>query len=171
MNTHTHTHDVRRFQTDGDLPASSASSSSSAAPHHSAVPFYNVVRQLLQMEYSAYLREDSSKWHCPAAMTTMCATINYRVFLFLCFINILTRTPHTHSVFLSCEDIPVQLFVDSLMTFTASVCVSGVFFKLSRACCHYNNVCSVHTTSHHTLPSDRWWEGRCPALNAELWLL
>jgi len=131
----------RTQQTHGDLQSIAIAASLLVSL---LLPFYIDVRQLLQMEYSAYLREDSSKWHCPAAMTTMCATINYRVFLFLCFINILTHTPR--SVFLSCGDIPALLFVVSLMTFTGSVCVSVVFLKHSCAYCHCNSTVSTLNT-------------------------
>lgn len=67
-------------------------------------------------------------------MTNMCAAINDSVFLH--FINTLNA-----QCILVGGDIPVPLFVVSLMTFTGAVCVLVVFLKHS--CAYYHFVSTV----------------------------
>lgn len=60
------------------------------------LPFHIHVWQLPQMEFSAYLKKDSSKWHCPVADDYHVCNNKLR-FLLLCFINILINTVHTYT--------------------------------------------------------------------------
>ena len=123
------------------------------------------VRQLPQMEFSAYLRKDSSKWHCPVADDYHVCNNKLQSFSFPllhkhshthCSHTHTHTHPHTHlpptqthNVFWYCADIPVQLFVVSLMTFTGSVCVLVVFLKHSCAYCHCNSTVSARNRPSH----------------------
>lgn len=95
------------------------------------LPFHIHVRQLPQMEFSAYLRKDSSKWHCPVADDYHVCNNKLRSFSFpLLHKHSHTYCTHTYTHTCSLTHTAQCIFVLWRHSCPALCCVFNEFYRL-----------------------------------------